>query len=158
MRWMLVVAMLVLAAGCASFPQAGTVEAGSASKPASSGTGPAAPSPGAPAEAPSATTRPYPGAAEPAPAPSYHPAGQALISQAREQSRGGDMAAAGSTLERALRVDPDNPWIWIELARVRYAEGDPGGAQGMARKALSLAGPDEEAARIARGLVSGAGP
>jgi len=156
MRWMLLVAVLGLAAGCASFPQAGTVQAGSASKPA--GAGSAAPEPGTPAEAPSASTRPYPGSAEPAPGPSYHPAGQALISQAKEQSRAGDTAAAGSTLERALRVDPDNPWIWIELARVRYAEGDPGGARGMASKALSVAGPDEEAARVARGLASGTGP
>jgi hypothetical protein len=54
-------------------------------------------------------------------------------------------------------VDPDNPWIWIELAGLRYAEGDPASASSMASKALSLAGRDPEAAAAARRLMSGAG-
>ncbi|MEJ2516259.1 MAG: tetratricopeptide repeat protein [Gammaproteobacteria bacterium] len=92
------------------------------------------------------------------PPPVYHPAGQALIDQARQQMAAGDLEAAGSTLERGLRVDPDNPWIWIELARVRSAAGDVRGARSMASRAAGLASQDPEAEAAARRLLGSGVP
>lgn len=47
-------------------------------------------------------------------------------------------AVAASSIERALRIEPDNPLLWIELGRVRQAEGNYVQAENMGRKALSM--------------------
>src|ERR1700684_1105417 len=41
-------------------------------------------------------------------------ASRALIAQAHKQADGGDYGQAAATLERALRIEPDNPLVWIE--------------------------------------------
>jgi hypothetical protein len=96
---------------------------------------------------------------EPDVAPSYHPAGEALVEQARREAMLGNAAAAGSTLERALRIDSANPWIWIELGYLRLEAGQDAAAESMARKALSLASVDRKAREAATRLLqqSGAG-
>ena len=96
---------------------------------------------------------------EPEIAPSYHPAGEALVEQARREAMLGDAAAAGATLERALRIDSANPWIWIELGYLRLEAGQAAAAESMARKALSLASVDRKAREAATRLLqqSGAG-
>jgi predicted Zn-dependent protease len=45
---------------------------------------------------------------------------------------------AASSIERALRIEPDNPLLWIELGKVRFAEGNYVQAENMARKAVSM--------------------
>ena len=60
--------------------------------------------------------------------------------QARDQGR---MAAAGRYLERALTMAPNSSWLYRELALLRLEEGDPGAAEGLARRALRLA-PDND--------------
>ncbi|HKU14497.1 MAG TPA: tetratricopeptide repeat protein [Steroidobacteraceae bacterium] len=45
---------------------------------------------------------------------------------------------AASSIERALRIEPDNPLLWIELGKVRLAEGNYVQAENMARKAVSM--------------------
>lgn len=45
---------------------------------------------------------------------------------------------AASSVERALRIEPDNPLLWIELGKVRHAEGNYVQAENMGRKAVSL--------------------
>jgi tetratricopeptide (TPR) repeat protein len=113
---------------------------------------------------PEATPEPR-GAPQPLPqpepdiAPSYHPAGEALVEQARREAMLGNAAAAGSTLERALRIDSANPWIWIELGYLRLEAGQAAAAESMARKALSLASVDRKAREAATRLLqqSGAG-
>jgi tetratricopeptide (TPR) repeat protein len=96
---------------------------------------------------------------EPEIAPSYHPAGEALVEQARREAMLGNAAAAGSTLERALRIDSANPWTWIELGYLRLEAGQDAAAESMARKALSLASMDRKAREAATRLLqqSGAG-
>ena len=57
----------------------------------------------------------------------------------------GDLDGASSTLDRALRIEPNNPLLWIELARLRLLESDSHLAEGCARKALVLASGDRNA-------------
>lgn len=157
MRRMATVGLLALAAaGCAQFP---VVERPQPQAPASE------PATEAPAEA---RTMPAPPVAEPLPRPvpqpapqplpevppSYHPAGEALVEQARREALLGNVAAAGSTLERALRIDGANPWIWVELGHLRLDAGQAGAAESMARKALSLATSDPAARQAAERLLA----
>lgn len=80
------------------------------------------------------------------------PAAQSLVTQARAQAARGELPAASTTLDRAIRIEPQNPLVWIELARLRLSEADPRQAESCARKALSL-GSSSPSARIAAGRV-----
>ena len=58
----------------------------------------------------------------PAPPPRENrlsPATSSLVSQARSLVSRGDLDGASSTLDRALRIEPNNPLLWIELGRLR---------------------------------------
>ena len=92
-----------------------------------------------------------PGSAEPQPQPAPAPtpsqpqkqfrlgaASSALVKQARTQTGKGDFGAATATVERALRIEPDNPLLWIELGQVHLAEGNAPQAESMGRKAVAL--------------------
>jgi tetratricopeptide (TPR) repeat protein len=148
-----------LLAGCAALPveQPPPPEAGEAEV----GAGPRLPPelPATPDEVvPEPRLAPLPEPVPPAdPAPSYHPAGEALVEQARRETLLGNEASAGATLERALRIDGNNPWIWIELGFLRLEAGQPAAAEGMARKALSLAGRDPQARAAAQDLLQRTG-
>jgi tetratricopeptide (TPR) repeat protein len=151
----------LLFAGCASFPVE-EVPPPDARQP-ETGTGPRLP-PELPPAPPEAVPTPQP-APQPLPAPvptpieprSYHPAGEALVEQARRESDLGNDALAGATLERALRIDGNNPWIWIELGYLRLDAGQRAAAESMARKALSLANRDPVARDAATRLLQQAG-
>ena len=106
------------------------------------------------------STRPVPLPApepEPLAPPRYHAAGEAMVEQARREVLLGNDALAGATLERALRVDGNNPWIWIELGYLRLAAGQGAAAESMARKALSLSSRDPAARAEAARLLQKAG-
>ena len=94
----------------------------------------------------------------PSPPKQFHlgPAASALVSQAHQQARTGDTAQAAATLERALRIEPDNPLVWTELGRVRLAENNPPQADAMGRKALTLASGDAAAQSSAWRLIADA--
>lgn len=70
------------------------------------------------------------------------PAGESLLQQARDQRESGEPGEASMTLERAIRIEPDQPALWLELARVHLDQGNSGQAEQLARKAASLARPD----------------
>jgi tetratricopeptide (TPR) repeat protein len=70
------------------------------------------------------------------------PATRSLVTQARALLSHGDLDAASSTLDRALRIEPNNPLLWIERGRLRLAEGDAHQAEACGRKALALASGD----------------
>jgi uncharacterized protein HemY len=97
------------------------------------------PSPGQPS--------PYQPPSPPPPARENHlsPATRSLVTHARAQVTNGDLPAASSTLDRALRIEPNSPLLWIELGRLRLAESDAHQAEGCARKALVLASGDRDA-------------
>jgi uncharacterized protein HemY len=100
-------------------------------------------------QAPSATTpAQIPAAPRPqAPPRENHlsPATRSLVAQAHRLLGQGDIDGASSTLDRALRIEPSNPLLWIELGRVRLTEGDAHQAEVCARKALALASGDAAA-------------
>ena len=59
--------------------------------------------------------------------------------------------------EEAVRLDPDNPWSFMTLARARLSgKADVAGASRAATEALELA-PDEPEAHLVSGIVSVAG-
>ena len=69
------------------------------------------------------------------------PASESLLAQARAQRNAGEPGQASMTLERAIRIDPDQPALWLELARVHFDDGNFTQAEQLARKAGALAPP-----------------
>jgi tetratricopeptide (TPR) repeat protein len=125
-----------------------------ANPPAAPPSGSAQPAPGTPAPGGEATPVPP---ARPAPPPRQFRLGaasSALVSQAHTQAASGDFGPAAATLERALRIEPDNPLLWIELGRIRLSESNPAQADSMGRKALSLATGDAAAQASAWHLIA----
>jgi tetratricopeptide (TPR) repeat protein len=91
--------------------------------------------PGAP---PTTVEEPQP-LPEPAPRePVLSPASRALVGQAQAQLSSKNFGVAASSIERALRIEPDNPLLWIELGKVRQAEGNYVQAENMGRKAIAM--------------------
>jgi predicted Zn-dependent protease len=103
---------------------------------------------------------PSPGATAPRPPQPREnhlsPATRSLVAQARTLSAHGDFDGASSTLERALRIEPNNPLLWIELGRLRLTENDAHQAVGCGRKALALASGDPATQRQAGRLLADA--
>jgi hypothetical protein len=86
---------------------------------------------------------PPPSRAQPAPRENHlSPATGSLVTQSRTLASRGDLDGASSTLDRALRIEPSNPLLWIELGRLRLTDNDAHQAEGCGRKALSLASGD----------------
>jgi Flp pilus assembly protein TadD len=83
-------------------------------------------------------------------------ASSALVKQAHTQSAGGDFGSATATVERALRIEPDNPLLWIELGQVHLAEGNAPQAESMGRKAVALATGDPGAQAASWRLIGDA--
>lgn len=113
---------------------------------------------GAAGEAPSGTAQPPgPTTARPPGAPRQSqlgPAASALVAQAHRQAAGGDFGEAAVTLERAVRIEPDNPLVWVELGRARLGEKNAQQADALARKALTLATGDPSAQASAWRLIA----
>jgi tetratricopeptide (TPR) repeat protein len=95
----------------------------------------------------SSSLPPPPPARAPPPPRTNHltAATSSLVTQARTLIAHGDLDGASSTLDRALRIEPNNPLLWIERGRLRLAENDSHQAEGCARKALALASGDRGA-------------
>ncbi len=90
----------------------------------------------------------------------------ALVAQAHTDLDAGRRDNAAAAVERALRIEPRNPLLWQELAKVRLAEGRHAQAEQLAAKSSSLAAGDRRlkaanlrliaAARAGRGDNDGA--
>jgi Flp pilus assembly protein TadD len=132
--------------------------------------GPPVSRPSPPPSRPS-TPQPGPGTPEPQPqpapeqppAPTQPPkqfrlgsASSALVKQARQQTGKGDFGGATATVERALRIEPNNPLLWIELGQVHLAEGNAPQAESMGRKAVALSTGDPNAQSASWRLVGDA--
>jgi predicted Zn-dependent protease len=76
-----------------------------------------------------------------------------MLTEAKNQRAAGALPAAESTIERALRIEPNDPWLWIELGEIKLQSGDLQQAQATARKALTLGGGDPEIERRANRLL-----
>lgn len=68
-----------------------------------------------------------------------NPAIAALLRVARSQAEGGQGEQAAATLERALRIEPHNPWLWHRLAVLRLQQGYRERAAELAKKSTLLA-------------------
>ena len=89
-----------------------------------------------------------------------------LLESARTHTEAGRLANAAASLERAIRIEPRNPRLWHELARVRLKQGDYAQAESVAARSNSWAGGDNALraenwrliarAREARGDAAGA--
>jgi Tfp pilus assembly protein PilF len=66
-----------------------------------------------------------------------------LMESARAESAAGNLGGAAASLERALRIEPRNPRLWHELARVRFKQGQYAQAESVAVRSNSWAGEDK---------------
>ena len=158
--------LLLLLAGCA------TVTAPPSAKPAEAVPQGALPQGSMPQEAIPQTAIPQPSGEaiviEPVPKSdmSNNKAIIALLDRAQIDNRAGNRDAAGSSLERALRIEPRNAWLWLELAQLRLAQGQYAQAITLARKSISFSGHEHRLqalnwqvignARVAQGDPAGA--
>jgi tetratricopeptide (TPR) repeat protein len=80
----------------------------------------------------------------------------ALLEQSRAQRAAGSLPAARASLERALRLDPSNAFVWLELGELELQTGNAAQAATMARKAMTLAGRDGRVTARAERLLRAA--
>lgn len=90
----------------------------------------------------------------------------ALYQQAQQARNAGKLDTAGGTLQRALRLDPRNAFLWNAMASLHLQQQQPDQAEGEASKSNSLAGGNPyletsnwhliSAARQAQGNAAGA--
>jgi len=78
----------------------------------------------------------------PAASLSGSPAARELATSADAAMARGDLTASAASLERALRIEPNNAGLWSRLAEVRLRQGDTAQAEQLALKANGLAGAD----------------
>ena len=71
--------------------------------------------------------------------PQASPAVVALLETAREQAAAGQDEQAAANLERALRIEPKNPWLWHRLGVLRLQQGNYQAAVDLAHKSNALA-------------------
>jgi len=159
-------AYVALAAACASLS--------APSRPPATASRPDAP---APAPSSSNSTRPVPNGDSTSPPPTTQPpsstppardvptarpqsdasgASSALLEQSRAQRAAGSLPAARASLERALRIDPNNAALWLELGELELQTGNSTQAATMARKAMTLAGRDRRLTDRAEQLLRAA--
>lgn len=87
---------------------------------------------------------------QPSPAPPAAPQAEikenvaiaGLMESARSDAAAGRLPNAAASLERALRIEPRNPRLWQELARVRLQQGDYGQAESLAQRSNTWGGTD----------------
>lgn len=142
--------------GCSLFaprPEAGA----QASIPSSPGaSSPVGSSPGLSSTSPPPSSPPSPHAPSPPRENHLSPATLSLVTQAHYLTSHGDIDGASSTLDRALRIEPNNPLLWIELGRLRLLESESHQAEGCGRKALALASGDPGTQRQAGRVLADA--
>jgi len=103
------------------------------------------------------------GSVEPVPPPAAIPppppvgaASQSLLAQSRGYQAAGRYDQAAASIERALRIEPRQPVLWLELGNIRLKEGDYAQAESLGRKALSLSGGDAGLSARAEQLITAA--
>ena len=105
----------------------------------------------APVEGPSPPTAPPPVAAR-----SENTAIAGLMDSARSDAAAGKLGSAAATLERALRIEPRNPRLWHELAKVRLRQADYTQAESLAARSNTYAGTDSELRAANQKVISDA--
>lgn len=80
-----------------------------------------------------------------------------LLAESRAARADGNLVDAAVSVERALRIDPNDPELWVEFGQIQLASGDNAQAAALARKALTLAGDDRELTARAERLLRASG-
>ncbi|UZE95863.1 tetratricopeptide repeat protein [Alkalimarinus alittae] len=83
------------------------------------------------------------------------PAAKELVAKAKRYSGSGDSASALRSLERAQRISPRAPQVYLAMAEVRLQQGDIRQARQLANKALSLVGDDDDLKQTAEQFLNG---
>lgn len=83
------------------------------------------------------------------------PAAQELVAKAKRYSGSGDSASALRYLERAQRISPRAPQVYLTMAEVRLQQGETRQARQLANKALSLVGDDDDLRQATELFISG---
>ena len=78
---------------------------------------------------------------------------QELVANSRTSRASGDYAHAMADIERAIRIEPRNPYLWLELGEIHLSNDDKRQATATARKAMSVAGADGAAKAAAEDLL-----
>ena len=76
-----------------------------------------------------------------------------LVASSRTSRASGDYAHASADIERAIRIEPRNPYLWLELGEIHLSRNDARQAAATARKAMSIAGQDAAATAAAEDLL-----
>jgi tetratricopeptide (TPR) repeat protein len=79
-----------------------------------------------------------------------------LRAQAERQRQAGDYAGAAATLERALRIQPQDARLWNRLARVRMEQGLHSQAANLAARSNALAGDQADLKRDNWSIIASA--
>ena len=82
------------------------------------------------------------------------PASSALVTLSQNQRKKGDLPGAAGSLDRALRIEPSNPLLWIEMGRLRMDQRNYAQAEAMGRKALSMSVGDSRTQSSAWQLIA----
>lgn len=155
-RWLLFAALLALSA-CSVAPfKTGSATTSTARQPApTTGSGPEIkpttgetviePEPEQVIEepAPAVVEPPAPRPRPKRPPATLSPASEALVAQARAQRKKGDLPGASVALDRAMRIEPNNPLLWIEMGQLRMDQRNYPQAENMGRKALAMSVGDD---------------
>jgi tetratricopeptide (TPR) repeat protein len=72
-----------------------------------------------------------------------------LVEDARTAARAGDLALAGRFYDQAIALEPDNPGLWVDIARLRFRGGEHLSAIEAAEYAVEL-GPNYAPALLLR--------
>ncbi|MFK7887067.1 MAG: tetratricopeptide repeat protein [Gammaproteobacteria bacterium] len=146
----LILALLPLLGACAGLDPYRTPPASGSnrpvpqvpSSPAATGETPSTPLPGEPNVVPPPPSAPKPG-----------PAAAHLLAEAQQLSARRDFDRAAAQIERALRIERNNPWLYLALADVRLAQDDARQASILVGKARSLSQGDPQVLREAEALT-----
>ncbi len=95
-------------------------------------------------------------AASAPPASKLPPAAASLAAQAEQQRQRGDYVAAAATLERAIRIQPRDSYLWNRLARVRLDQKNYSQAGSLAQKSNSLAKDEDRIKQDNWGMIGAA--
>lgn len=76
-----------------------------------------------------------------------------LVASSRASRASGEYAHALADIERAIRIAPRDPFLWLELGETHLALDDRQQAAANARKAMSIAGTNTAAKAAAEDLL-----
>jgi len=88
------------------------------------------------------------------PAPALPAAASSLAAQAEQQRERGDYVAAAATLERAIRIQPREAYLWNRLARVRLDQNNYAQAGSLAQKSNALSKDQDQIKQDNWGMIA----